>query len=224
MTITQNFLVLGFLGFIMLVNWVSAAALWMKVYYPTKVLAILTLLFFFYTQGGAEPHRLVFLVGLAFSVLGDFFLVFREKRWFMAGLGAFFITQLCYIAGFNQNPLTPTPLVAGVALAFAVALRYFSYIDKKVIEKPEFQKGRNLFNTYAVAVILMATSAVFCLFRPGWYGITRWMVALGGVLFLVSDTLIGLERLGNRIPAVRFWIIFTYHLAQFLIVMAVASN
>jgi len=37
----------------------------------------------------------------------------------------------------------------------------------------------------------------------------------------MSDGMIALEKLDRRLPKTRFWIIFTYHLAQFLIVGAV---
>jgi uncharacterized membrane protein YhhN len=47
------------------------------------------------------------------------------------------------------------------------------------------------------------------------------MAGTGGILFFISDAMIGLDKLDRRLPKHKFWIIFSYHLAQFLIVAAV---
>jgi uncharacterized membrane protein YhhN len=47
------------------------------------------------------------------------------------------------------------------------------------------------------------------------------MAGIGGILFFLSDGMIALDKLDRRLPKYRFWIIVTYHLAQFLIVGAV---
>ena len=46
------------------------------------------------------------------------------------------------------------------------------------------------------------------------------MAGVGAMLFFVSDVMIGLDKLERRLPRYKFWIIITYHLAQFLIVGA----
>jgi uncharacterized membrane protein YhhN len=67
----------------------------------------------------------------------------------------------------------------------------------------------------------MAISAVLCLARPAWPDLAAVMAGTGGILFLISDVMIGLDKLDRRLPKYKFWIIFSYHLAQFLIVAAV---
>lgn len=48
------------------------------------------------------------------------------------------------------------------------------------------------------------------------------MCAFGGLLFLISDTMHAADRMGKHIPRVKFWIIVTYHVAQFLIALSAA--
>jgi len=74
---------------------------------------------------------------------------------------------------------------------------------------------------YGALVLAMSMSALLCLARPGWSDRAAVMAAIGGILFFLSDGMIGLEKLDRRLPKSRFWVIFTYHLAQFLIVGAV---
>jgi len=64
-------------------------------------------------------------------------------------------------------------------------------------------------------------SALLCLARPAWSDRAAVMAGIGGVLFFLSDGMIALDKLDRRLPKYRFWIIVTYHLAQFLIVGAV---
>ncbi len=52
---------------------------------------------------GGGRLALWFLLALAFSLLGDVFLMLPGDRWFPLGLGAFLLAQICYVVG-----LTPT--------------------------------------------------------------------------------------------------------------------
>jgi uncharacterized membrane protein YhhN len=87
-----------------------------------------------------------------------------------------------------------------------------SGINKAILP---FMKG------YGALVLAMCMSALLCLARPAWPYPAAVMVGIGGILFFLSDGMIGLDKLDRRLPKYRFWIIFTYHLAQFLIVGAV---
>jgi uncharacterized membrane protein YhhN len=77
------------------------------------------------------------------------------------------------------------------------------------------------FKGYGILVLAMAISAMLCLARPGWSDLAAVMAGTGGILFFISDAMIGLDKLDRRLPKHKFWIIFSYHLAQFLIVAAV---
>jgi uncharacterized membrane protein YhhN len=43
-----------------------------------------------------------------------------------------------------------------------------------------------------------------------------WLAALGGVCFMVSDTLLAYDRFRFDIPLSGFWVLATYYVAQFL--------
>ena len=105
-------------------------------------------------------------------------------------------------------------LLGGVVLIHLVVNRVSksSSVNKAILP---FIKG------YGALVLAMGMSAMLCLARPGWSDSAAVMAGIGGILFFLSDGMIGLDKLDRRLPKYKFWIIFTYHLAQFLIVAAV---
>lgn len=209
------------IAFVSLINWVSAWQMRMIPYYVTKPVVLLGLILLMVLRVPLTPERLPFLLGLVFSLLGDIFLMPRGTRWFLVGMGAFSVAQLMYIWGFNLSMVTLPVLVVGlVAWLVGVILIHMlvnrfsssSSINKAILP---FMKG------YGALVLAMVISALLCLARPTWSDRAAVMAGIGGILFFLSDGMIALDKLDRRLPKYRFWIIVTYHLAQFLIVGAV---
>jgi uncharacterized membrane protein YhhN len=209
------------IAFVSLINWVSAWQMRMIPYYVTKPVVLLGLILLMVLRVPLTPERLPFLFGLVFSLLGDIFLMPRGTRWFLVGMGAFSVAQLMYIWGFNLSMVTLPVLVVGlVAWLVGVILIHMlvnrfsssSSINKAILP---FMKG------YGALVLAMVISALLCLARPTWSDRAAVMAGIGGILFFLSDGMIALDKLDRRLPKYRFWIIVTYHLAQFLIVGAV---
>ena len=209
------------IAFVSLINWVSAWQMRMIPYYVTKPVVLLGLILLMVLRVPLTPERLPFLFGLVFSLLGDIFLMPRGTRWFLVGMGAFSVAQLMYIWGFNLSMVTLPVLVVGlVAWLVGVILIHMlvnrfsssSSINKAILP---FMKG------YGALLLAMVMSALLCLARPAWSDRAAVMAGIGGILFFLSDGMIALDKLDRRLPKYRFWIIVTYHLAQFLIVAAV---
>lgn len=209
------------IGLFSLINWVSAWQLRMIPYYITKPLVILGLILFLVLSVPITPARLPFLLGLLFSLLGDIFLIPKGTRWFLAGMGAFSITQVMYIWGFNISKASLPVLVVGVA-AFLASAFLIHLVVNRFSESSSVNKAILPFlKSYGALVLAMTISAMLCLARPTWSERAAVMAGIGGILFFLSDGMIGLDKLDRRLPKYRFWVIFTYHLAQFLIVGAV---
>ena len=66
----------------------------------------------------------------------------------------------------------------------------------------------------------MTVTALLSLWREGWPVASGAMAGLGGLFFFASDTILGLEKMGKRLPATRLLVISTYHIAQTLIVFS----
>lgn len=209
------------IGVVSLINWVSAWQLRMIPYYITKPLVLSGLIVFLVLRAPITPATMPFLLGLIFSLLGDIFLIPKGTRWFLVGMGAFSVTQLMYIWGFNLSMVKLPVLIVGV-VAFLGGIVLIHLLVNRLSESSSINKAILPFiKGYGALVLAMVMSALLCLARPAWSDLAAVMAGIGGILFFLSDGMIALDKLDRRLPKYRFWIIFTYHLAQFLIVGAV---
>lgn len=215
---------LAIIGVLILLNWIGAACKNWKLYFVTKPLVLVGLIYYFLLNGGLQPENLSFLAGLVLSLLGDIFLIPHSFRWFVAGLIAFFFAHVMYLVGFNRYPAPLLPTIVSCGLALALTAYLVRFILKQTRGKPELNPMRKLYIPYSIVLVLMTASAILCLFRPGWSKPAALVASLGGLSFLVSDILHACDRLGKRIPQAKLIIIVTYHLAQILFISGILLN
>lgn len=163
--------------------------------------------------------RKAWLSGLIFSALGDMLLLFsREEHgeiFFVLGLAMFLMAHLCYIGGLwfilkgKRGFLRQRPVWALLPAAYFVAL--MGYLWPGIPSGLQFPVG-----AYAIVITIM-TSSVLQLRTNVATPIFRLML-LGALLFVLSDSLLALEKFGN-LPAVPLSIMATYLLGQTLMAL-----
>lgn len=224
-TMTESWLnfLLIVVGMLALINWYAAWKENLSLYYFTKPLVLTGLILYVILSGKLTPERFPFLLGLAFSLLGDIFFIPRGTSWFIAGMAAFSITQILYIWGFSYTlPSTHVLVVALVAYLAGLLIIHLA-LNRFSRRSPLSKSFLPFFKIYAALVLGMAVNALLCLARPGWSDSAAVMAGIGGILFFTSDAMIGLDKLDKRLPKFKFWIIVTYHVAQFLITAAILT-
>jgi len=148
------------------------------------------------------------LAALAFSLTGDVFLMLPGQ--FIAGLASFLLAHLCYIALFRRDaPWFASGKAVLVTLALAGAMYAFLF--------PSLPSALRLpVAAYAGVIALMAAQAI------GRATVLRDKhavgVAAGALLFMLSDTLLAINRFALPLPMAQFWVLATYYAAQILIV------
>jgi uncharacterized membrane protein YhhN len=150
------------------------------------------------------------LMALLCSTCGDILLAMQSEHFFIFGLTSFLIAHLFFLISFKpfikQNLFyIPIYLVTGLAL--------FSFMTDNLNE---------LFIPVLVYMLALLTMAVGTLLSSK---SNKWMV-IGGICFVVSDSLIGLTKFYIEIPQSHLWIMFTYYAAQYCLVngLLVAST
>lgn len=144
------------------------------------------------------------VLALTLSLVGDVLLLPRLDQ-FVFGLGAFLVGHLAYapaLAPLAASGLTIV-IVAVVLLVPALVL------GRRIASAAAAQHGDELgraVTVYIGAVGLTAVLAVATL-EP--------TVALGGLAFMVSDTVLGWDRFVEPIPQGRAITHVTYHFGQF---------
>jgi uncharacterized membrane protein YhhN len=170
----------------------------------TKPFLVGLLLVWVFLATDRRPPRLL-MAGLAFALLGDVLLDVPGTVAFLAGMGAFLLMQVCYIRGFLR-------LGAGVwlrARPVVVAAWALLWIALNVVLGPLLGELRWPITVYSLALVTMAACAVATGSRT---------IAVGGLVFLASDLLIGLRAADVEIPASGVLVMTTYVVAQALIV------
>lgn len=162
---------------------------------------------------------------ILFSLFGDTFLMFTGNgpNFFIFGLGSFLVAQIGYIFLFRRlNQVEGLkPYLATKPLWL---LLYFAYGG--VIYILLFP---NLDPVLKIAVFIYMSAllgmSVMALNRKGILPqISFNHVFAGSLLFVVSDTLIALNKFLTPVPADRFWVMSTYMAAQFFIVVGILKQ
>jgi len=191
--------------------------------YITKPLLMIILgLHFYFNKATDISYGQLILVGLFFAFLGDTFLMFREtgagsQQFFLLGLGSFLMTQGVYFLAFwkyanGKGYIKKRPWIALLFVAFLIGNSLFLLPDL-----PTAFKIPVLIYSTVITLMVLSTSN---LYREIPNAIFTYLI-IGVLLFMCSDTLIGLNQFKKeaiQIPYPRIAIMTTYILAQFLIV------
>jgi uncharacterized membrane protein YhhN len=177
----------------------------------TMVLAIIFVASRAYRSGARGRFDSYLLAALLFSLIGDVFLMVPGGQFFIPGLASFLIAHLFYITLFKQNQswFPNRRAVAGVLAVGAVMYAVVWGGLKDPVLKAAVA-------AYVTVISLMAAQA--------WGrasvlkdAASRW-VTLGACIFMVSDSLIAINKFVSPVPLSSFWILLTYYAAQMLIV------
>lgn len=163
----------------------------------------------------AEPrYRLAILVGLAFSLAGDIFLMLPGDR-FVAGLASFLAAHIAYLTAFS--------LGVGFGSRSALLVPYAMVaIAVMAVLWPRLGRLRIPVVIYVVALVAMA-----------WQATTRAVVdrtqladaaAAGAALFVVSDAALAINRFRVKFRAAQALVMSTYVTAQALIALSVSQT
>lgn len=160
---------------------------------------------------------------LTFSTVGDTLLLFsggtHGALFFILGLVAFLMAHLCYIGGFRsiasfkKGYLSEKPILI---LPFVLFLGTFlTYL------RPGLPSGMAIpVTVYAAVITVMALSAFNT--KPKVTTDTWTALAFGAVLFMLSDSLIAVNKFRTPVPGARILIMATYLVGQYLIVRGMA--
>ena len=153
------------------------------------------------------------LLALGFGLLGDVALLGDSLARFRAGVAAFLVGHLAYLACFATLGL-PRPAWSWAVLLVLLA----SFVaTREVLPATHRLDGAAL--SVPVAVYTAAIGAMLvCAWFTG-----EWLVALGATVFVASDATLSVDRFVRPIPRAHLVVMVTYHLGQALIVAGVLA-
>jgi uncharacterized membrane protein YhhN len=152
--------------------------------------------------------------------VGDVFLLFRPRHWsFPAGIFSFAAGHVFYMIRF-LNGMTVSPawyvfVALGLVglLSAVVLLRYLWKGLPKKLRPPSF--------LYMLIIASMASCAI--LFALYGNSPLRWLAALGGLIFVASDSTLSIDAFHHSVRYRNVIVMSTYIAAQTLIVASLAA-
>jgi len=199
-------------------HWVARWRGWMRVGVVTKPLVMIVLILWSLSQGAWQGDMWWIGVGLLLSLGGDVALLL-PRRLFPLGLFFFLIAHLCFMAGFCLPVPTLHPILVPLTSMLAIgALFYFRNLITALRAKAYRKRFIAPLLLYGLIVAMMALSACQTLLRPDWPLPAATLASLGGMLFLLSDSLLAYNRFVSPLPGGKTFEMMTYHLAQAAII------
>lgn len=190
-----------------------------QLHYFIKPLILIALIVFFYKQSKHlnKSIRVITLLALMFSLIGDVLLMFVNKsaNFFMSGLVAFLIAHIMYISVFykSRNKIANKLPIIVILLIYASGLFYFLIDGLGEMLIPVL--------LYLLVILTMATTAFI---RKRSNRDSYKLVFVGAVFFMISDSLLALNKFYEPLPFSKISIILTYALAQYLIVLGILKQ
>lgn len=158
----------------------------------------------------ADRDGLILGTSLIFSVGGDVFLGLNREDYFVFGLASFLIAHVFYIVLFIRSmPLRlivspPQKIGVGLLLAYGVGMVIWLLPSLGPLMIPVI--------LYIAVIMTMGVCAILAGFKAPW-------VALGSILFILSDSVIAITKFKIAFAAGPYLIWSMYYIGQYFIVM-----
>lgn len=182
----------------------------------SKPLIILVLIGYFLAS--VSTRNLYFLGALIFCWAGDVLLMFQGAEiFFILGLVAFLIGHLFYMISYRRLRVSDSSSgllkIQKIRYSFPIVLAGTGLVT---ILFPQLGGLKIPVMVYALVLTLMVLQALYR------YGLTSRksfvLVFVGALFFMVSDSILAINKFMEPLPMASLAIMFTYITAQFLIV------
>ncbi|WP_396151565.1 lysoplasmalogenase [Flavobacterium sp.] len=209
---TQSFAVIGFCYLLLLITNKEEMAWWLKPLLIPFLISIVAISDKFKTKK-------ILLFALFFSWIGDVLLMFTDKNalFFISGLIAFLIAHLAYIFLFNkQNKINAGKIylryipIVGIYLFAILSLLWSSLNEMKIPVA-----------IYAIVISTMLLMSLKVFFE--WEKPANLQVLIGALLFVISDSILAINKFYVTLPLSSFLIMSTYLGAQYFIVKSILN-
>lgn len=186
------------------------------VFKPTTTLLVIA---WAWPRGADAPAmRRWVRTGLVLSLAGDVFLMWPAG--FLPGLVSFLLAHLAYIVAFTRKARIAARPVAFVAYGLLAAALLFQLWPgvPSALRVPVL--------AYVVCLAAMAAQAgvQWLVARGGPAEALARHAAIGGLLFMTSDTLLAFNKFNAPVPLASLWILATYWVAQSLIAASLRAR
>lgn len=185
-------------------------------HFITKPLLVPVLILLLLKTGSTVPRKHLLLTGLVFSWMGDVLLMFENKQplFFISGLACFLITHIFYIIYFlrikSDNPslLKKQPLLIALVPAWGIILVWQLYPFLGDLKLPVI--------VYAAVICTMLLCSLHIFLKVNKKAAVFYL--LGAFAFVISDSLLAINKFYQPFNYAGVFIMLTYCAAQYFII------
>ena len=186
----------------------------LRLFAKPALLTALSLYFFVNTRHHRTRRDALFQTALVFAWLGDVLLM--HENGFLAGLGAFLVMQVLYAVVFWKLPFRPLWHLPSRRVRIATVLLLVFAVRVFLKIQPNLGALTVPVVVYLFVILTMALAALNRLERVP--PVSFRLVAVGAVLFVISDGCLALTRFGGDAGWLAWLVMPTYAAAQYLLV------
>ncbi|MBE9489796.1 MAG: lysoplasmalogenase [Bacteroidetes bacterium] len=190
----------------------------MYFYFKPAILTSLIVYFWLRSRHLNKITKNITLLALVFSLLGDVLLMFVDKspNFFIGGLVSFLFAHLMYILVFLKSRNKTATFFPIVVLLLIYASGMFYYLKDGL--------GNMMIPVIAYMIVILFMLATAFLRKRSKTTNSYNLVFAGAVFFMISDSLLALNKFYQPLPFSSISIMFTYALAQYLIVLGILKQ
>lgn len=165
--------------------------------------------------------KAIIYLGLLFSFLGDLLLIYPGNGFFLAGMAAFLITQICYTIFFlkanNVRFNKATEFIIAAILVTILAVKLLNFL------KPYLGSLELPVKIYMAAICIMTATAANLLGDKKLKNLGISFFLPGALLFVLSDSVLALNMFLYKDTILNIVVMLSYGYAQCIIVQGFAK-
>ena len=179
----------------------------------------------YYLLSAGDNRSAVVILAIVFSLAGDVSLMFDslDPTYFMVGLVSFLISHIFYIVAYRQHQNDDdTDALHGIQklrAAFPIVLAGTGLV---VILYPTLGDLKFPVMIYALVLVVMVLNGLFRLGRTS--NKSFMLVLIGAMLFMVSDSLLAINKFFTPLSHSGLLVMSTYISAQFMIIEGLLAH
>ena len=139
-----------------------------------------------------------------------------SELYFIVGLVSFLLAHLCYLVLFLRQRHRQTKPFIPIILLYLYSLVFGYYISESL--------GSMLVPVIAYEIVILLMASASFLRKGAVTSFSYKMVVFGALSFLISDSILAINKFYVEVPLSGIWIMITYALAQYLIVIGILKS
>ncbi|ATP38811.1 lysoplasmalogenase [Solibacillus sp. R5-41] len=153
------------------------------------------------------PYHWLISIGLIICAIGDYTL-----QWFIVGLCFFLTGHIFYIFAFRTTNIAKTPIIVKILLG-VYGLFMVVWIAGAI-----FNRGETILAIAVVAYMFVILIMGWTSFRTG-----STFAITGAILFIISDSILAIDRFMFEVSYSHQLIMITYYGAQFFFMLSITQ-